>query len=452
MLLPALIALMPLVAAGLARLGKALQGADWLPLPTRRWTAGAIAALGLVIGLDVYLALGIIAASIIFASCGEAPTIEPPSGPAATEGARATLDARFHTGTTLVENMHATATVQALDRLAEQPQAAFPIQAEPAPAEAPPEVIIGRTGDKQFGAMAINQRDEQFVAMTQTDDDGNILAVTGGVWNSPTGDTIVFFNGEDGLPARAVISEYAFLYNDWGDDSVDITLILPDGSTADFASVPVDADLISSIRAQSEPGGGRVAALAYQTTCENVIEVIQYVEKIVTTTACIATFATSSIPTLGSGGALDMCAAETITVPVTLETVSYYACETGTPSLAANESSPPFELKVLDSARRSVGNAEETLESRGVEPEPVPYGGAFTRPDRFDDDRRQREEKNTGALAGLAGLLAAASGLLFAVINVRKLASGPAPNALRLPGLTRATKCYIVQLLNSSLR
>jgi prepilin signal peptidase PulO-like enzyme (type II secretory pathway) len=55
MLLPALIALMPLVAVGLSRIGEALEAADWLPLSAGQRAAGAIVALGLVIGFDVYL-------------------------------------------------------------------------------------------------------------------------------------------------------------------------------------------------------------------------------------------------------------------------------------------------------------------------------------------------------------------------------------------------------------
>jgi hypothetical protein len=375
-----------------------------------------------------YRALGIIAASIIVASC-EVQTIAPPSGPAATEGARATLTARLNIWST-TEDVDATSTAQAQDQVDEQPEAAIAIQAEPIAAEAPPEVIIGRTGNGEFAAMAINQRNEQLVAITETDDDGNILAVIGGVWNSPDDDTIVFFNGEDGLPAQSVIGEYVFLYNNWGADSVDATLILADGSTVDFEAVPVDVDLISSIRAQSQPnGGGKLAALAYQTTCESVTEIILYVEQVVTTTACIATFAASSVPTLGNG-ALDMCTAETIAVPMTLDVVSYYACEAGDLSLATNESSPPFESKVLDSAQRSVGNAEDILESRGVEAEPIPYGGAFIWPDRFDTDRKHREDQNADALARLAALLAAASGLLFAMVSIRNLIFGARPNSV----------------------
>lgn len=395
-----------------------------------------------------YLLVGIlIIVSLIAASC-RGRSLSPDSAEAATQQARATFAA-------ILNQPAATVAAQATsDALADDTTLFLP----PLPASTPapltiddsaylPQISMGLTRNHDFAAMAVNERSESLVAMTETDNIGNILAVTGGVWNSPDGKSIVFFTGADGLPDRAVFDEYVFLFSDWQADTVDVTLVDSDGTTQSIADVPVDTGFISSARFDGQPvGGGKLAAPAYQTSCETVTRIIQYVDITVSAVHCVAEFLFGA----GAGG-IALCGATGIASHLTADVVTYYVCDTADPAFMTDDGSAPLEAEVIQDARASVGLAENTLESRGVESEPVPYGGVITWPDRFDKDRRQREGRNAGALAALAALLAAASGLLFAAINVRNRAPRRALTSRGVPKLLRATRTYVIRLINSNL-
>src|SRR3990170_7045032 len=58
------------------------------------------------------------------------------------------------------------------------------------------------TGDPSYGALAIHENGEKIVAMTESDTQGHIIKITGGIWISPKGENIIIYLGDNGLPRR----------------------------------------------------------------------------------------------------------------------------------------------------------------------------------------------------------------------------------------------------------
>jgi hypothetical protein len=120
------------------------------------------------------------------------------------------------------------------------------------------------TRDPRFGAIAIHESGEKLVAITQADEQGNISDVLGASWTSPTGDSLFVFLGQDGLPARAVIEGIIALFSNYTDSTVDVAIILPDGTTQIKRALPVDAEDLLQLRQSrfsSEAGSPHLATI-----------------------------------------------------------------------------------------------------------------------------------------------------------------------------------------------
>ncbi len=107
------------------------------------------------------------------------------------------------------------------------------------------------TSDPNYAAVAVHENSEEIVAITQTDALGNVLTVTGAVWTSPDGDSIVVYNGSNGLPERAIAGNNVILFENYTANSVDIAFVYPDGTTEIVRNVLVDSSLLIQLQSQN---------------------------------------------------------------------------------------------------------------------------------------------------------------------------------------------------------
>lgn len=108
------------------------------------------------------------------------------------------------------------------------------------------------TGNPDFATVAVHENGEKLLAMTKVDTVGNVISVTGAVWTSSTGESIVVSLGENGLPKRAVFNnEVVALYSNYTAGTVDIAVILPDRTYQLFRDVSVDPLLIAKLLLES---------------------------------------------------------------------------------------------------------------------------------------------------------------------------------------------------------
>ncbi|MEO2005003.1 MAG: hypothetical protein ABGY41_13000, partial [Candidatus Poribacteria bacterium] len=91
------------------------------------------------------------------------------------------------------------------------------------------------TGNPNIPVIAAHEGGETLAALS---DDGR--TVTGGVYTTKDGDSLVVWGGPDGLPRRAQGNGAIFLFENYTDSTVDVAIIGPDGSTEVLRGVAVD--------------------------------------------------------------------------------------------------------------------------------------------------------------------------------------------------------------------
>ena len=104
------------------------------------------------------------------------------------------------------------------------------------------EIYAGFTENKALPFIMIHQSGENLV-VTQNINSSNI---TGVVWTSVDGESIVIYSDSDGKPKSVVIGEEVILYSNYTNDTVDLTVIQVDGTRTRFQS-KLDTDLLNKI-------------------------------------------------------------------------------------------------------------------------------------------------------------------------------------------------------------
>jgi hypothetical protein len=161
------------------------------------------------------------------------------------------------------------------------------------------------TGDDDYGAMAVHVNGEQLIAMTETDSAGYVVAVNGGIWVSPDGEqTAVVYSGPDGLPTRAVVGDYIYVYENYTDSTVDVAVLYPGGEIEVHKEVPIEPELINELRTLSQVGV-RAKTLPGELQDElDLATTLRLAGLAVGTAICVAGFIAGGAPGLACLGAL----------------------------------------------------------------------------------------------------------------------------------------------------
>lgn len=124
----------------------------------------------------------------------------------------------------------------------------------PALTEPPHEIYAGFTDNQAMPFIMVHQSGEN-LAVTG---DINSSNITGIVWHSVDGNSIVIYSDNDGRPAVAVIGEDTILYSNYTDDTVDLTVIQADGTRSMFQA-ELDTNLLNKITAYAPASNSLVS-------------------------------------------------------------------------------------------------------------------------------------------------------------------------------------------------
>ncbi|MBW8012898.1 MAG: hypothetical protein FVQ83_16900 [Chloroflexi bacterium] len=113
------------------------------------------------------------------------------------------------------------------------------------------------TEDDDFGFVAVHESGEQLIAMTESFSNG-VERVIGAIWISPEGETVVVYNGDDGLPERVFVGDNILVFSNYTNNTVDVSVIYPNGEIEVTREIPVDADALDELQAYN--AGGRETA------------------------------------------------------------------------------------------------------------------------------------------------------------------------------------------------
>ena len=91
------------------------------------------------------------------------------------------------------------------------------------------------TGNPNIPVIVAHEGGEQLAVLS---DDGQ--TVTGGVYTTKDGDSLVVWAGPDGLPRRAQGNGATLLFENYTDSTVDVAILGPDGSTEILRGIAVD--------------------------------------------------------------------------------------------------------------------------------------------------------------------------------------------------------------------
>lgn len=105
-----------------------------------------------------------------------------------------------------------------------------PATEPPALTEPSHEIYAGFTDSQIMPFIMVHQSGENLAVMG----DINSSDITGIVWNSTDGTSIVIYSDGYGRPAVAVVGEDTILYSNYTDDTVDLTVIQADGTSSMF--------------------------------------------------------------------------------------------------------------------------------------------------------------------------------------------------------------------------
>jgi len=106
-----------------------------------------------------------------------------------------------------------------------------------APSARPPEIqnelFAGYTGDSEIPFIILHPKSGERLGKIENYYSENS---TGIVWTSSNGESITFFTDSNGYPRSAVIKDDVILYSNYTNNTVDITIIHPDGRQEIFRS------------------------------------------------------------------------------------------------------------------------------------------------------------------------------------------------------------------------
>lgn len=232
-------------------------------------------------------------------------------------------------------------------------------------------IAIAATDNGDFAALAYDENGEQMVAMTKTDSNGNVIAVTGSVWVSPDGQSVTIFNGPEGLPEQIVLGGFTIYLTNYTTDSVDAAVFDSTGEMEIVKGIAVDPDELSeliSLQGGFAPGtakGAKPASL-------NMIEIkrtLKITSFVTSTAGCVAEGVSSASETFGASMAslADPCNAAIIS------SVREIAADTSIGGDATSMglgiiscgSGDPFACAtlILDTTKTVVASAQTTIQS-----------------------------------------------------------------------------------------
>lgn len=122
-----------------------------------------------------------------------------------------------------------------------------PAATEP-PAEPEHEIYAGFTENEAMPFLMVHQSGESFV-ITQ---DAATSTVTGGVWHGADGTSFVFYSDAEGKPTSAVVGDAMVFFTNYTDQTVDVTVALPDGTTTTIQA-PLDTEMLNKITSFAPP-------------------------------------------------------------------------------------------------------------------------------------------------------------------------------------------------------
>jgi len=123
-----------------------------------------------------------------------------------------------------------------------------PTQAPTSTNEPPHEIYAGFTDNSEIPFIMIHQSGESLGVIQ----DPNSSKVTGVVWNSADGKSIVIYTDSNGMPQSAVAGDDIISYSNYTANTVDVTVTHADGTQEAFQA-QLDTDLLNKITSFSAP-------------------------------------------------------------------------------------------------------------------------------------------------------------------------------------------------------
>jgi hypothetical protein len=161
------------------------------------------------------------------------------------------------------------------------------------------QISAGFTDDEEVPFIILHPSGEQ-LAVTQ---DVNSKEKTGVVWTSPEGNSIVIFSDKDGSPKGAVVGDDILLYSNFNGNTIDITILHPDGTSEVFTNLEIDKRLINKIKPISSSSYNLVSFSnknsRLQILDEGLWDFMDYAWITIGTATCLTTFMMGT----GAGGA-----------------------------------------------------------------------------------------------------------------------------------------------------
>lgn len=121
-------------------------------------------------------------------------------------------------------------------------------QPTPSPSSEPlHEIYAGFTENEKIPFLMIHQSGESLGVIRDVNSPNNIGGI---VWYSSEGQSVTVYTDNSQMPQRAVVGEDIILYSNYLNDTVDVTIIHPDGTSETFRA-QIDTELLNKITAFS---------------------------------------------------------------------------------------------------------------------------------------------------------------------------------------------------------
>ncbi len=122
--------------------------------------------------------------------------------------------------------------------------------------EGTPTTVARVLGDSTaIGIVATQENGDNLALFGDKDASGTLIGVAGATFVDAAGKSLTIWFGPDGLPERAITgSGSLFEASNYSDDTVDITLTRPDGTTAFYPEVPIDSSVLARLRELGQEG------------------------------------------------------------------------------------------------------------------------------------------------------------------------------------------------------
>ena len=167
---------------------------------------------------------------------------------------------------TLTVSEPVTATSTSTSQMESFTETPMPTETPTATNEPPPEFYAGFTQNEEIPFIVMHRSGESLGAIGGID----VSNIKGVVWASSDGkSSMVIYADSNGLPKSAVVGEDVIQYSNYTNDTVDITVVHPDGKSETFQAKR-DIDLLNKIKTLVTPS---FSTISYSTTLTQPLEV-----------------------------------------------------------------------------------------------------------------------------------------------------------------------------------